>query len=213
MQCSEISLHCVMLLALLGFLEFPLFLCWSHFTQDTRRSTGNKLQVSHRGSTIHILEESEINLPYWVTLTWGSWSSCSGFVRLLLAGMCGWCVSWLLSTVLVVSLGWPQPGSGRGPGQSDVIPSFIGSHRSRLCMPPRISHTHTAPFANPATHSSLSAIIYTVQASNTHIHMSASVVCFVSLTASAQSSLELWACRGRTETTLVTRERSCFNEK
>lgn len=35
-----------------------------------------------------------------------------------------WCASWLLSTVLVVSLGWPRPGSGSGPGQSDVISHF-----------------------------------------------------------------------------------------
>lgn len=119
---------------------------------------------------------------------------------------CSWqwcvvgCASWLLSTVLVVSLGWPRPGSGCGPGLSDVITSLLGGCYNRLWAPPRISHTLTVPPSPtyPPTLPSLLLSIgyFTAQVLNTHkdhphmdIHTrrQASVVCFVSLTAGAQS--------------------------
>ncbi len=96
-----------------------------------------------------------------------SWSRWHKVPQVPVVGLCGcpwqWCASWSLSTVLVVSLGWPQPGSVRAPGLSDVITSFIGGHHSRLCTPPRSSHTLTAPFANRPSHSLLSTIIHRSQ--------------------------------------------------
>lgn len=112
-----------------------------------------------------------------------------------------WCVSWLLSTVLVVSLGRPQPGSGRGPGLGDVITSFIGGRHSRIRTPPRISHTLTAPFASRPSHSSLSTVIHRPQhRAQTHVrthtqaHTHAGLCLFCILDCRAQGSLELWAC-------------------
>lgn len=73
-----------------------------------------------------------------------------------------WWVSWLLSTVLVVSLGWPQPGSGRGPGLSDVITSFIDGCHCRICMaPPRSSHTLTAT-PNPTDPPTLPSLLLSI---------------------------------------------------
>lgn len=116
----------------------PFFLCVSHFAQHTMRADGGA-----EGSPIY-----QPSPPQNICNYSGS-HVAMGFLkqslRLLLAVMCVWCMWQLLSTVLVVSLGWPQPGSGRGSVGSDVITSLIGSHQSQLCAPPHISHMLSLP--------------------------------------------------------------------
>lgn len=76
MQCAAISRHCVMLLALLSFLEFPpFFSCWSHFTRDTRRRSGNELQVSQ---TVHIHQKATIPRSHEVSSSFPGYEAAPG---------------------------------------------------------------------------------------------------------------------------------------
>ena len=184
-----------MLLALLSFLEFPPFFLmlvtfYPRHKEKLRKWAAGIPNRPHPPESDHS------------SVTWGFLK----FPPRLWGCSWHWCVSWLLSTVLVVSLGWPRPGSGRGPGLSDVITSFIDGRHSRICVaPPRSSHTLTAtlnPTDPPTLPSPLLSIGHSTGHIHTHththrhtrreretVHTQATVVCFVSLTASAQAGL------------------------
>lgn len=168
MQWAATGRHCVILLALPGFLEFPLFLMRVTFCATHNESRLGGLKVAH----LSTLPSSSQNI-----CNYSGSHVAMGFLkqslRLLLAVMCVWCMWRLLSTVLVVSLGWPQPGSGRGSVGSDVITSLIGSHQSQLCAPPHISHMLSLPpplFQWTLSHR-FSAIIHRLQRAQTHTHI------------------------------------------
>lgn len=140
MKFPAISLYCVMLLTLFSFPGIsPVPILDTFYPRP--KSKAHRMSCSHLSLYAHPQKRSALlGHSDWRLLT---------FLQSFLAGMCGWCVRWLLATELVVSLGRPQPGSGHRPGLSDVIASFIGSHHGRICAPPRISHTLTAPLPKP----------------------------------------------------------------
>lgn len=79
MQCPAISHYCVMLLALLSFLEFPPFSYATHIFPKTQQEAQ---EVQSTG--ILFIHQKKLSSHSGLrTVTWGSQSSCSCSVRLL----------------------------------------------------------------------------------------------------------------------------------